>query len=254
MSRRAVADDTGWIDDVGASEIPRARIGMLPYVGPVPEVDVDAVGFGHRSPQAFMVEMGAGQPPLRTHFHVVDQFQVVVRGSGRLGRHELLPGSVHYADQCTPYGPLSAGPAGLAYVTLRSSTDTGAHFMPESRTGLRDRLADTGERPPAARRNVSFDVPPGDGAPGVTELLAHDGGLHLGAVTLVPHGCHGIGPIGGSGAFLVVTRGHVVDGESVRRPGALRWLAPGQAARISAGPEGATLALLQLPARYRSIP
>src|SRR5579872_4299974 len=41
-----------------------------------------------------------------THFHIRDQFQLVVDGRFTLGRHELSPYSVHFSRAYTPYGPL----------------------------------------------------------------------------------------------------------------------------------------------------
>ncbi|MFM7610777.1 MAG: hypothetical protein ACKO9A_18150, partial [Alphaproteobacteria bacterium] len=47
-----------------------------------------------RQPQAFLVE----QEPnaiVHPHFHFVDQFQVVVDGGGRIGRHDVGPIMAH---------------------------------------------------------------------------------------------------------------------------------------------------------------
>lgn len=84
------------------------------------------------SPTMFLVE----QPPnvsLRAHFHAQNQFQLFVRGSGRIGSHALRPLTVHYAGAYTGYGPLVAGPEGIAYFTIRAVFETGAFFMPEAR-------------------------------------------------------------------------------------------------------------------------
>ena len=47
------------------------------------------------------------------HFHDYDQFQVVIKGSIDMAGEVLTPGSVHYTDAKTPYGPFKAGPGGL---------------------------------------------------------------------------------------------------------------------------------------------
>src|SRR5690606_27722696 len=49
---------------------------------------------GTRLPQAFLVE-NTPHRVLRTHYHDVDQFQVIVQGDGTLGRHAVRPYSVH---------------------------------------------------------------------------------------------------------------------------------------------------------------
>src|SRR5258707_13685728 len=56
----------------------------------------------NRGPQGFYVNFGPNFH-ISPHFHRVDQYQIVVRGSGRIGTHDLSPVSVHYADGFTPY-------------------------------------------------------------------------------------------------------------------------------------------------------
>jgi quercetin dioxygenase-like cupin family protein len=92
-------------------------------------------GGDKQAPQAFLVEQDPGSVIL-PHFHERDQFQVVVDGSGSLGRHEVRPISVHYASRHTGYGPITAGPDGLWYFSLRALTDPGARFLPEEREKL----------------------------------------------------------------------------------------------------------------------
>jgi hypothetical protein len=91
-----------------------------------------------RGPQGFFVHFGPNFH-ISPHFHRVDQYQIVVRGSGRIGKHELSPVSVHYADGFTPYGPIECGPEGMAFFNLRSHSDTGAYPMPASREALERR-------------------------------------------------------------------------------------------------------------------
>ena len=86
-----------------------------------------------RDPQAFLVEQSPGAV-VHPHFHFVDQFQVVVDGGGTLGRHDVGPISVHFASGHTGYGPITPGPDGLKYFTLRASADeTGAQYLPANR-------------------------------------------------------------------------------------------------------------------------
>ncbi len=78
--------------------------------------------------QAFLVEQ---LPHWSTpsHFHLEHQFQVVVAGDGAIGRHPVAPLTVHYAAPETGYGPIQAGPAGVSYLTLRATGDTGAWYL-----------------------------------------------------------------------------------------------------------------------------
>jgi uncharacterized protein YjbI with pentapeptide repeats len=66
-----------------------------------------------------------------THFHAVNQFQVLVEGQGTLGKRAVYPWTVHYTNGFTGYGPLCAGAAGMAFFTLRNSYDAGgARYFP----------------------------------------------------------------------------------------------------------------------------
>ncbi|MGE4371039.1 MAG: hypothetical protein AB7E12_15325 [Burkholderiaceae bacterium] len=83
-------------------------------------------------PQALIARQTSGCV-LPVHFHRQHQFQIVLRGSGTLGKHRLAPGSVHYTSPQSAYGPIVAGEQGLDYFTFRVLTDKGAWYMPEAR-------------------------------------------------------------------------------------------------------------------------
>lgn len=83
------------------------------------------------TPSMFLVEQDPGSV-LRTHYHRQNQFQLFVRGSGNIGPHALSPYTLHYAGAYTGYGPITAGPEGLAYFTIRATFDSGAGFVPEA--------------------------------------------------------------------------------------------------------------------------
>ena len=87
------------------------------------------------APQSFLVEQDPDTVIL-PHFHVQDEFQVVVKGGGMFGRHAVRPLGVHYAGAHTGYGPITAGKEGLWYFTLRPRMDQGALFLPESRAQM----------------------------------------------------------------------------------------------------------------------
>src|SRR5580698_8628680 len=87
-------------------------------------------------PMAFLVEKEAGAV-VRPHYHQADQFQVVVQGGGRLGRHDIGTVAVHYTDAWSAYGPIVAAEEGVAWFTLRNAWDPGAKYMPAARPELR---------------------------------------------------------------------------------------------------------------------
>jgi hypothetical protein len=91
---------------------------------------------GPLAPQSFLVEQDADSVIL-PHFHVQDEFQVVVQGGGTFGRHPIRPLGVHFASAHTGYGPIASGADGLWYFTLRPRMDPGAKFLPESRDEMR---------------------------------------------------------------------------------------------------------------------
>jgi hypothetical protein len=87
-------------------------------------------------PVAYLIESA----PFREaapHFHHANQFQVVVRGGGHIGKHAVGNCSVHYASAYTPYGPISPGADGIAYMTMRNAFDPGAKGMPRERELLK---------------------------------------------------------------------------------------------------------------------
>ena len=108
---------------------------LSPYVGSAPKRGHYVPGNEKNDdglPQGFLVE----QPPnsiTRPHFHNHEQFQLFVEGSAHMGKKAAPPFSLHYVKGHTPYGPITAGPDGVKYFTLRARWDTGAKYMPESR-------------------------------------------------------------------------------------------------------------------------
>ena len=74
---------------------------------------------------------------LEPHFHVANQFQLFIDGSGAFGRKDIIPFSVHYANAYTPYGPIAAGENGLSYITIRNGWDGGPKYLPKHRETLR---------------------------------------------------------------------------------------------------------------------
>ena len=189
---------------------------------------------GSGGPQAFLVEVrepGAVVPP---HFHVEDEFQVIVGGSGSLGKHALDGLAVHFAEAYTPYGPIRTGPEGLAFFTLRAKADPGAEYMPESRARLIRK----------ARRNVAADVP----AKGSTELWpTHDDGLGAWIVRAEAGAPLGIPP-GRGGRYYVVGEGSAVHGGAALPRWSCVWAAAGAPSpALIAGAEGAGVLVVQFP-------
>lgn len=197
------------------------------------------------SPTVFLVE----QPPGCTvpfHFHRQDQFQVFVRGGGTIGRHRVEPAMVHYARAYTGYGPIVSGEEGLFYFTLRAVCDVGAHYMPGARAEMKKGVprrqlhgapdAHAQEAPPAAGQSAVAELIPlqEDGIAARHLRLGADGRLR------------DLDPGSGGGQFFVVLDGAVRHGDtSLGRWESLFVSADEPAPLIEAGPDGASVVLLQ---------
>lgn len=79
------------------------------------------------APHVYSIEMSPGMI-FKKHHHIVSEFQIVIDGSGSLEGDPLSVGSIHYAAQFTPYGPLIAGSEGMSYLTLRAEFDSSVLF------------------------------------------------------------------------------------------------------------------------------
>jgi hypothetical protein len=200
-------------------------------------------------PQGVRVEQppGAVPPP---HFHEVNQFQVFVGGSGRLGKQAVRPIAVQYANGHTPYGPVVAGDDGIIYFTLRAGWDPGAKYLPDSGDKLRkgnqrSRVATEIPLSPAddleKRETATCEVvipPEADG------MAAHILRLGAGASMTAPAS----EPADGGGRYHVVVNGSLVrDGEEMTARSCV-FATPDEAPLdITAGPAGLELLVLQFP-------
>jgi hypothetical protein len=203
------------------------------------------VGTAACGPQAFLVEMLSPDGRVNPHFHDVDQFQVVVRGSGRLGKKLLQPISFHYADGFSPYGPILDPDGGLSYFTLRMSAAGGHWEMPGSRDKMPGKPGrnivgrfETGRDRPAAgqsRRECLLPAAP-------DRLLAT--GFRLGSVARA----EGEASDGG-GQYILVCSGALIHEGQAMPPFSLLLVERGEPAPVlRAGPGGADLLVLQFPA------
>ena len=72
------------------------------------------------------------------HFHDVDQFQIMIAGKGKMGRHDIAVNSVHFSRSYTPYGPLIAdAETGLTCMIIRPRPGTRAQHSREAIANLR---------------------------------------------------------------------------------------------------------------------
>lgn len=199
------------------------------------------------APQAFLATQEADWV-LPVHFHRQEQFQVIVSGRGTLGRSKIEPLYVHYASRESGYGPLTAGPRGLQYLTLRAVTDAGAWYLPESRDKMRripKRQAHAGPfavsdaKALTARRGSSIE----------TAIEPDDEGLagwlvRLGPGQSVQEPTH----LGGGGRYLIVAAGQMHLHGRVLHGTACAFASPEEPAQtIVASEQGLEVLVLQFP-------
>jgi rubredoxin len=202
---------------------------------------------GTRLPQCFLVE-NTPHRVLRTHYHDVDQFQVIMSGGGTLGKHAVRPYTVHFARAHTPYGPITAGASGIAWLTIRARRDAeGAQFLPEKRAQLEQAV---GRRPWQLSREPVF----GDGDDRVVLRsvpdIADDRGLAAYSLRMKPHATtQAPDPAGTGGQYVVVLRGSLErEGGTVQRALAVGYVAPDEAPmKLAAGADGLDALILHFP-------
>jgi hypothetical protein len=199
------------------------------------------------SPTVYLVEQGP-HISLRTHFHRNNQFQLFVRGDGVIGKHALRALTVHYAGAYSGYGPVVAGPQGLAYFTLRSVFETGSLTMVQH--------ADQMKRGP--KRQLHSEPVPVESEtelaartePAVQDLIPFEADGVGARLYTLPTGTiqTGVDPTGSEGHFFVVIAGSMyVQERAVKDWGSVFVQAMEKPLIFVAGDGGVQVVCLQLP-------
>ena len=200
---------------------------------------------GSQLPQCFRVENSPNRC-LESHFHAQDQFQVIVQGSGTLGKHALSPYVVHFSRAFTPYGPIVAGPTGLAWLTLRMQRDEGAQYMTQSREVL---LSVKDRAPWQMSEAVSFTTVPDNGAVHALKSIRDERGLSVFAVRLKPGASLLLpDPSATGGQFFVVVGGGVKQGsKEIKSLSTMLNKAQVGPVSVTAGSQGLEALVLNFP-------
>jgi hypothetical protein len=188
--------------------IDRAPVQERDDGGPIGRVIVrDFFGKGHQltaGPQVYFGEQLYPGSEIYAHFHDVDQFQVVVKGSGRFGRVPVGSVTLQYADAFAPYGPIVAGAEGLGFFVFRRRAASGGWRMPGHAAMI----------PKPIGRRFFVQVEDLDARPGAGEVV-HEShrqdadGLGVEVVRLGAGAETSIGPDGCGGYHLLVCRGAI---------------------------------------------
>src|SRR5262245_6906169 len=209
----------------------------LPASGETPEM-----------PMASFVEQ-LPHTMIPTHFHAVNQFQVMVEGQGTLGKRAVHPWTVHYTNGFTGYGPLCAGAVGMAFFTLRNRWDAGgARYFPAGQAFMqpapkRHHLVDPLVLSSAAalhsRQHAMYDPVLAQQADGLAAWFLRLGpNMHT----------HAPDPAQGGGQYLLVAGGTLQhDGTMWPRLSCLYVSADTAPFVLQSGAEGLEILLLQFP-------
>lgn len=204
-----------------------------------------------QGPHVFMIESSANRS-LETHFHDVDQFQVVVGGGGLLGRHVLAPYGVHFARGFTPYGPLVSGPGeGVTYITLRARRDPVPKAQKLTEQHNLDKLkAIPGRQPWQVTSKPEFPARPAAGV--LMQPIAglqDERGLAAWTLGMAPGSvCTGPSPAHGDGQCVVALEGDLVHQGVSKAALGMLFIRPEEGPlRIEAGARGLTALVLNFP-------
>src|SRR5215510_10038286 len=207
-----------------------------------------ASGATPETPMASFVEQ-LPHTIIPTHFHAVNQFQVVVEGQGTLGKRAVHLWSVHYTNGFTGYGPLWADAAGMAFFTLRNRWDAGgARYFPAGQAFMQ----------PAPKRHhlvgplVLSSVAALHSQQQVTcdpVLAQEEDGLAAWFLRLGPNmRTHTPDPAQSAGQYLLVAGGTLLhDGAGWPRLSCLYVSADTGPFLLQSGAEGLEILLLQFP-------
>ena len=172
------------------------------------------------------------------HFHIADQYQVFVNGSGTFGKSAIGPLSVHYADRYTPYGPIRINGEGLSWYTVRLARDPGAAYLPEARPLQAEKpgrtITHSADLPPVldSRRQIPVMERHPDGVGARLEVVPQGESISLAA------------PAGIGGEIHILLRGSIeAGGEAWGRQTCLH-LVPGDSWSGKAGADGALILVL----------
>ncbi len=237
---------------VAMNEIPPERVNQPGSVSPGSPGSMNTTFFRAKkdqpdAPTAALNRYSSTSKQSAAHFHQVDQFQVIMEGSGDFGRHPVKPYCVHFSRAHTPYGPLQADKkTGWGFIVLRSRFDPGAQRFPQCLDQLKQV---PNRRPWQVTKDVSFPAP--NGGVGVQEVpeIHDDQGLFTRTVAMVPNARMTMpDPSTGDGQYVVVVKGSLLhEGKEKPAPAVVFVKRDEPAFEIRAGAQGLEAILLGFP-------
>ena len=189
---------------------------------------------------------------IHPHFHIVDQFQVIVEGGGTLGRHELTPNCVHFTRAHTPYGPITArAEDGLGFFVMRAHRDIGGQRVPKELDQLK---AVPNRQPWQISSRAAFPVlQAGKTAPDVmlqeVPGIKDEQGLAAYTFSMKPNAkASAPDPSHGDGQYLVLLKGSLFHDNKEHKACALIFVYPNEGSfQLHAGAQGLEGLVLNFP-------
>ena len=188
------------------------------------------------------------------HFHKVDQFQVMIEGKGKMGRHDLAAYSVHFSRAYTPYGPfISDAATGLTCFILHANTqpDWDASHLPQEREKLKQVL---NRQPWQVTSQATFPAFQSGKAAADIMLQAIPGmkdeyGLAGYTLSMKPNArVKAPDPSQGEGQYLAVVKGSVLHNDREHTAPALVFVYPHEnPLEVHAGGNGLEALILNFP-------
>ena len=182
------------------------------------------------------------------HFHDVPQYQIMLGGRGKLGRHDIKTNTVHFSRPNTPYGPFTAADdCSLTCLIIRSRPDTGAQHEVEAIAQLKH-MPD--RNPWQVTHDVSFPDMGGESTmlQAVPQLQDQHGlatytlCMKPGTTALTPD------PSIGEGLFVVVQKGSLIHDQKEAKAMTLVYVSNKEGPyEIRAGAEGLEGLIVRFP-------
>ena len=181
------------------------------------------------------------------HFHEVDQFQVIMEGSGEFGRHHVQPYYVHFSRAHTPYGPLhSAKETGWGFIVLRSRFDPGAQRFPWAM----DKLKQIPDRQPwQVTAKATFPARTEGVCVQDVPEIKDERGLFTKTIAMGPN-TRTMTPdrLGGDGQYVVVVKGSLIHEGTERQAPTVVFVARDEPPiEIKAGAQGLEAIVMNFP-------
>ena len=201
-------------------------------------------------PHAVLLQFDPGRIT-NPHYHGVDQFQVLIEGKGKMGRHDLVGYSIHFSRAYTPYGPFVSDPeTGMLCFNLHANTglDSASHHFPEEK----DKLKQVPNRQPwqiTSQAIFPADMKGKDSVLQAVPNLKDERGLAAYTLSMKANATMDApDPSHGDGQYLIVVKGSILqDKKELKAPALIYVYSNDGPFHVQAGSAGVQALVLNFP-------